>query len=113
MVEWCKARLKDPNMVFLRSDHAFGVAHLGVAYHAPKRIQAYMTLLYAEPHTNGFEILRLLSGLVGWAKFKGATKFRGGDITGHDLGPLYRRLGGMDAGKNYVIDLDGKGTSLG
>lgn len=111
---WAKERLKDKRMVFLRTEHAFGVAHLSVVFHAPKRIQAYMTLLYAEPkRTSGFELLRILTGLSTWAKSKGATKFRLGDITGYDLGPLVRRLGGEDAGKNYVIDLDGMGTSLG
>ena len=106
---WAHQRLSHPEIVFLRTDHAFGAANLAMRYSAPTRPQAYLTLLYAEKGVSGFELLRLINGLKEWALSKGATKFWLGDITGHDMGPLISRIGGVFAGSTYVVDLAGDG----
>lgn len=110
---WALARLPEPAMVFLRSDHAFGVAHLGERYHAPGHKQAYLTLLYAEPGNHGLDVVRIMDGLRQWAAGQGVTKFWFGDVTGHDMAKLAKVLGGRLAGHTYVVDLDGDPASFG
>lgn len=110
---WLKVRINEPMMCFLRSQHALGVAHLAYRVQTPKRPQAYLTLLYAEPGNYGRECLRLLEGLRDWASEKQAGKFWVGDSTGHDLGPVVKLIGGRFAGHTYVVDLDGDSKVLG
>ena len=111
---WGRARMQNPDMTFLRGSRCFGIAHLAKRFHAPSRVQAYLTLLYAEPGKNlSSEPFRIVKGLVEWARGKGATKFWLSDISGHDLGVFAERLGGRLAGHTYVIDLDDKGGRYG
>ena len=111
---WGYQQIKIPEMVFLRGERAFGVAHTARRFNAPKRLQAYLTLLYAEPaHTQLLEPYRIVEGLVDWARERGATKFWLSDISGVDLGAFAKRLGGRLAGHTYVIDLDAEGTRYG
>lgn len=110
---WALARLAWPSMVFLRSNHVLGVAHLAERYYAPGHPQAFLTLLYSEPGNYGREIVRVLEGLSDWASSKGASKFWFGDITGHDMGKLATVVGGRLAGHTYVVDLDNDPQTLG
>jgi len=111
---WGAARINDPQMRFVRGIRTFGVAHLARRFNAPKRVQAYLTLLYADPgKTLSTEPFRIVEALVAWAKEQGATKFWLSDISGCDLGPFAKRLGGRLAGHTYVIDLDSEGTRYG
>ena len=110
---WLHARLKEPTMVFMRSDHAVGIAHLGERYHAPGHLQAYLTLLYAEPGNYGREVLRIIEALRDWAGEKKAAKFWFSDITGYDLGAVLKLIGGREAGHTYVVDLDNDPIALG
>ena len=110
---WALARLSEPAMVFLRTDHAFGVAHLGERYNAPGHKQAYLTLLYAEPGNHGLEVVRIMDGLRQWGKGVGVSKFWFGDVTGHDMAKLAKVLGGRLAGHTYVVDLDGDPAAFG
>ncbi len=111
---WGRARMSNPEMTFLRGQHTFGIAHLARRFHAPSRVQAYLTLLYAEPgKTLSSEPFRIVKGLVAWARGEGATKFWLSDISGHDLGGFAKHLGGRLAGHTYVIDLDDKGGRYG
>ena len=110
---WAAVRLSEPSMTFLRTDHAFGVAHLGERYYAPGHRQAFLTLLYAEPGNHGREVVRIMQGLRRWADGKGATKFWFGDVTGHDMAKLAGVLGGRLAGHTYVVDLDSDPTLFG
>lgn len=110
---WGYARLAEPGMVFLRNEHAFGVAHLSERYIAPGHQQAYLTLLYAEPNTNGRAVLAIINALREWAVEKQATKFWFGDVTGHDMGKLATVIGGRLAGHTYVVDLDNDPNALG
>lgn len=110
---WAHARLLEPNMVFLRSDHVLGVAHLAQRFQAPERMQAYLTLLYAEPGNYGREVLRVIQALKEWAVSKKAGKFWLSDVTGHDMGAVVKLVGGRLAGHTYVVDLDGSVETLG
>ena len=110
---WLKERLPSPHMVFLRTDHAIGIAHLAMRFHMPSRPQAYLTLLYAEPGNHGREVLRIVQGLRDWATGKNAGKLFFGDFTGHDMAAIARILGGRLAGHTYVFDLDGDAQILG
>lgn len=110
---WLHARLNDANMVFVRSAHAVGIAHLGARYYAPNNLQAFLTLLYAEPGNHGREVLRIVEALRDWATEKKAAKFWFSDITGYDLGALLKIVGGRVAGHTYVVDLDGDMQALG
>lgn len=111
---WGRERMGNPSMTFLRGERTFGIAHLARRFHAPDRVQAYLTLLYAEPgKTLSSEPFRIVKGLVDWAKEQGATKFWLSDISGHDLGAFAKHLGGRLAGHTYVIDLDDKGKRYG
>lgn len=110
---WANARLNEPWMCWLRSEHAFGVAHLAYRFQSGTRPQAYLTLLYAEPGNYGRECLRILEALAAWAREKQAGKFWVGDTTNHDLGPVVKLIGGRLAGYTYVVDLDGDAEILG
>jgi hypothetical protein len=110
---WLHARLSHPTMILLRSEHAVGIAHLGEHYHAPGHVQAFLTLLYAEPGNYGREILRLVEAIRDWAVEKKCSKFWASDITGYDLGALLKIIGGRTAGHTYVVDLDGDPNALG
>lgn len=110
---WLHARLVEPSMVFLRSAHAVGIAHLAERYHAPGHVQAYLTLLYAEPGNHGREVLRILEALRDWAVEKKASKFWFSDITGYDLGAVLKLVGGRLAGHTYVVDIDNDPQALG
>ena len=113
-VAWAAQQVNNPQMVFIRGDRSFGVAHLARRFNAPSRVQAYLTLLYAEPGTTlPLEPFRVVEALVAWAREQGATKFWLSDISGCDLGPFAKRLGGREAGHTYVIDLDDEGTRYG
>lgn len=110
---WALARIAEPSMVFLRTDHAFLVGHLAERYNAPGRKQAFLTLLYAEPGNYGREVLRLVEGLRDWAAERGAAKVWIGDVSGHDLGRIAEMLGGRFAGRTYVVDLGDSGSRFG
>lgn len=111
--QWLHARLSEPTMCFLRSEHVAGVAHLAKRFQNPERWQAFLTALYAVPGNHGREVLRVVEGLRDWSKGHGAGKFWMGDITGHNLGSISRILGGRLAGYTYVVDLDGDPKALG
>lgn len=110
---WLHARLDEPTMIFLRTQHALGVAHTQFRFQRPDRPQAYLDLLYAEPGNYGREILRIMQGLRDWATEQKAGKFWFGDFTGHDMGALAALLGGRLAGHTYIVDLDGDAMALG
>ena len=110
---WLYARLKEPGMIFLRSEHAIAVAHLAQRFQMPGRFQAHLILLYSEPGNYGREVLRLMEALKQWALEKKAGKLWFGDVTGHDLGKIAGMIGGRTAGHNYVVDLDGDPKTLG
>ena len=104
---WVLERLDSPLMTFVRGTHSFGCCNLAVRYMAPSRYQAYLTILASYPTKHlSMEPLRIGEALCKWAKAKGATKFGFSDVTGNDLSPLVKRLGGRFAGHNYVVDLD-------
>ena len=111
---WGRERMNNPSMTFIRGERTFGIAHLARRFHAPARVQAYLTLLYAEPGKSlSSEPFRIVKGLVAWAKGQGATKFWLSDISGIDLGVFAEHLGGRLAGHTYVIDLDDNGKRYG
>lgn len=111
---WIRARLKEPSMHFIRGEHSAGCCHLARRYMEPTRWQAYLTILASiQAPSLSMEPYRIFEALVGWSKQQGATKFWASDITGHDLGSWVRRLGGREAGRTYVIDLDQKGGRYG
>lgn len=113
---WVPARLKEPTMLFIRGERSFGVAHLAKRFNSPTRVQAYLTLLYSEPgfmRSLSLEPFQLIKRMIEWGKEKGATKFWMSDISGVDLGPFAKRLGGRLAGHTYVVDLDGEGNRYG
>lgn len=114
MRAWIAARLKEPSMYFVRGRHTAGCCHLARRYMAPTRWQAYLTIIASIPSaTPTLEPFRVFKALVDWSREKGATMFHASDVTGFDLGPWCRALGGREVGKQYVIDLDGKAGRYG
>ena len=105
---WLIERIPQGEIIaFFRGRHSAGCCHLGVRYMAPTHTQCYLTVLASIPQKAlSMEPFRICEAMVAWAKGKGATKFWFSDITGHDLAPFVSLLGGRDAGKNYVVDLD-------
>lgn len=111
---WVPQRLTSPDMLFIRGEHSFGVAHLARRFNAPDRVQAYLTLLYSDAdNTHLLEPLMLVKNMKEWAVSKNASKFWMSDISGIDLGPFAKRIGGRLAGHTYVVDLDDKGNRYG
>lgn len=104
---WTLARLSEPTMAFFRGRHSFGVCHITKHYMAPTKWQAFLTVMASIPQkTMSMEPYRICEAMVEWAQSKNATKFWFSDITGHDLAPMVRHLGGRRAGHTYVVDLD-------
>lgn len=114
---WGRERMVNPLMAFFRGERSFGACHLANRFNAPSRKQAYLTLLYSGKDSPSFalslEPFFISQALIEWARGQGATKFWFSDMTGTDLGPFVKKLGGKLAGHTYVIDLDGKGTPYG
>lgn len=114
MREWLAARLKEPSMYFIRGEHTGGCCHLARRYMAPERWQSYLTIIASFPLNHPtLEPFRVFTELVRWSRQKGATMFHASDVTGNDLGPWVRALGGHEVGKQYVIPLDGKAGRYG
>lgn len=112
---WLQERITNPAMHFVRGQYSAGCCHLARRYMAPERWQAYLTVIASEPGHKllSVEPFRVFEALVDWSRQQGATMFHASDVTGNDLGPWVRRLGGREVGKQYVIDLDGKAGRYG
>lgn len=109
---WFLERIGHPDMCFMRGENSGGVTHVMARYYAPRRLQAFLVHLYAFPKA-GIEPYRVVEAMVKWAKARGATRYFLSDITGYDLGPFARRLGGEDMGRNYSIELNDGGGRFG
>ena len=114
--QWIEARMKQPDIVFLRGERSVGVANLQQKFYAPGRLQAYLLFLYATREHSDFNVWEpfyILDALQQWAKLGKASCFWFGDVTGFDFEAYAKRRGGRLAGRTYVIDLDGAGRPFG
>ena len=104
--EWCRNLILDPNTVFLRTDHACGIAHFDEceSVFEPMPIMTEIFVVAAEG-AHPYEALSIYSEMKEIARRLGARAFDFGEATGVDLSSIATRVGGAKRQTVYRVAL--------
>ena len=111
VARWLEHSIFDPDIMMLRTEDAGGVATVLPLFHHPHRLHGHMLFLARNPNAcmaSAMDAFRVLRALVEWARSRGAIDFSGGSDTNVDLGPFFKRLGGVSDTPSYVISFEGE-----
>ena len=106
-VDWIKARLPLPNLLFVRGNRSFAVAHAQAKFWAPNQFDVTQLFLASRRCTGAFllEPMYLIDYMRDWGKRIGGRNFFFGDLTGIDMKAYAERRGARLAGHTDVFDL--------
>jgi hypothetical protein len=106
---WAERAIGQPDALFIRSDHAFGVAAMQPFFYNPDVEHARLVFLASSaPNPWAMEPYHILHDLVVWAKNRGAQTFSFGSDTGVDFGPFAKRLNACKDVPSYTVTFGGQ-----
>ena len=102
--KWLLSTRGEPNVCFLRSDHAFVVSTRIPKFYAPSSPEAG-TIFIASENNSPWETLALLRTSAAWYKVQGCKAYRIDSATDYDIEPLALRLGAKPVSTTYALRL--------